>query len=86
TAILTEIAFLFAISSSLPKVPYLTFIDAFFLMSFMSVARALSSWSQCIRVMNGAAPNTRRASAQHREYCTRLFMLRFWSSSPWYFS
>jgi hypothetical protein len=34
TAILTEIAFLFAISSSLPKVPYLTFIDAFFLMSF----------------------------------------------------
>ena len=35
TAILTEIAFLFAISSSLPKVPYLTFIDAFFLMSFM---------------------------------------------------
>lgn len=34
TAVLTEIAFLFAISSSLPKVPYLTFIDAFFLMSF----------------------------------------------------
>jgi hypothetical protein len=34
TAILTEIAFLFAISSSLPKVPYLTFIDAFFLVSF----------------------------------------------------
>jgi len=35
TAILTEIAFLFAISSSLPKVPYLTFIDAFFLVSFV---------------------------------------------------
>ena len=35
TAILTEIAFLFAISSSLPKVPYLTFIDAFFLISFV---------------------------------------------------
>ena len=35
TAILTEIAFLFAISSSLPKVPYLTFIDAFFLLSFV---------------------------------------------------
>ncbi len=35
TAILTEIAFLFAISSSLPKVPYLTFIDAFFLVSFI---------------------------------------------------
>jgi hypothetical protein len=35
TAILTEIAFLFAISNSLPKVPYLTFIDAFFLMSFV---------------------------------------------------
>jgi hypothetical protein len=34
TAMLTEIAFLFAISSSLPKVPYLTFIDAFFLVSF----------------------------------------------------
>jgi Neurotransmitter-gated ion-channel ligand binding domain len=35
TAILTEIAFLFAISTSLPKVPYLTFIDAFFLISFV---------------------------------------------------
>jgi len=35
TAILTEIAFLFAISTSLPKVPYLTFIDAFFLLSFV---------------------------------------------------
>jgi hypothetical protein len=34
TAILTEIAFLFATSSSLPKVPCLTFIDAFFLVSF----------------------------------------------------
>jgi hypothetical protein len=34
TAILTEIAFLFAISTSLPKVPYLTFMDAFFLLSF----------------------------------------------------
>jgi Neurotransmitter-gated ion-channel ligand binding domain len=34
TVILTEIAFLFAISSSLPKVPYLTVIDAFFLVSF----------------------------------------------------
>jgi hypothetical protein len=34
TAILTEIAFLFAISSNLPKVPYLTFIDAFFLVTF----------------------------------------------------
>jgi hypothetical protein len=35
TAILTEIAFLFAISGTLPKVPYLTFIDAFFLVSFV---------------------------------------------------
>jgi hypothetical protein len=35
TAILTEIAFLFAISTSLPKVPYLTFIDAFFLICFV---------------------------------------------------
>jgi hypothetical protein len=35
TAILTEIAFLFAISTNLPKVPYLTFIDAFFLVSFV---------------------------------------------------
>jgi hypothetical protein len=34
TAILTEIAFLFAISTSLPKVPYLTFFDVFFLVSF----------------------------------------------------
>ncbi len=34
TAVLTEIAFLFAISTNLPKVPYLTFIDAFFLVSF----------------------------------------------------
>jgi fatty acid desaturase len=35
TVILTEIAFLFAISTSLPKVPYLTFIDAFFLLTFI---------------------------------------------------
>src|SRR5262249_13218045 len=35
TVILTEIAFLFAITTSLPKVPYLTFIDAFFLASFV---------------------------------------------------
>jgi hypothetical protein len=33
TAILTEIAFLFAISSSLPRIPYLTYIDAFFLLT-----------------------------------------------------
>jgi hypothetical protein len=31
TTILTVIAFAFSISLSLPKVPYLTFIDAFFL-------------------------------------------------------
>ena len=78
TAILTEIAFLFAISSSLPKVPYLTFIDAFFLVSLRSAARALSSWSRSIRVTNGAAWNTRSESAQSREHCTRLFMSRVW--------
>ena len=37
TTILTVIAFSFAISSSLPKVPYLTFIDAFFLACYFFV-------------------------------------------------
>lgn len=35
SALLTQIAFLFVIASSLPKVPYLTYIDAFFLISFL---------------------------------------------------
>jgi hypothetical protein len=34
TAILTEIALLFAISSDLPRIPYLTYFDAFFLIGF----------------------------------------------------
>ncbi len=37
TTILTVIAFAFAISNSLPKVPYLTFIDVFFLACYVFV-------------------------------------------------
>jgi hypothetical protein len=37
TTILTVIAFAFAISSTLPKVPYLLYIDAFFLTCFLFV-------------------------------------------------
>ena len=37
TTILTVIAFAFAISSNLPKVPYLTFIDVFFLTCYVFV-------------------------------------------------
>jgi hypothetical protein len=37
TTILTVIAFAFAISSNLPKVPYLTFIDVFFLSCYVFV-------------------------------------------------
>ncbi|MGO9605508.1 MAG: hypothetical protein ACLQAT_19325 [Candidatus Binataceae bacterium] len=37
TTILTVIAFSFSISSSLPRVPYLTYIDAFFLSSYLFV-------------------------------------------------
>lgn len=37
TTILTVIAFAFAISASLPKVPYLTFIDGFFLACYVFV-------------------------------------------------
>jgi hypothetical protein len=42
TVILTEIAFLFSISSSLPKAPYLPFIDAFFLVSFAFSSACIS--------------------------------------------
>lgn len=35
SALLTQVAFLFVISNSLPRVPYLTYIDAFFLISFL---------------------------------------------------
>lgn len=35
SALLTLIAFLFVIASSLPRVPYLTYIDAFFLITFL---------------------------------------------------
>jgi len=37
TTILTVIAFAFAISSSMPRVPYLTYIDAFFLQCYVFV-------------------------------------------------
>jgi len=37
TTILTVIAFAFSISLSLPKVPYLTYIDAFFLLCLVFV-------------------------------------------------
>lgn len=41
TTILTVIAFAFSISASLPKVPYLTLIDAFFLISYLFVFSAI---------------------------------------------
>jgi len=37
TTVLTIIAFAFAISGSLPRVPYLTFIDKFFLTCYLKV-------------------------------------------------
>jgi Neurotransmitter-gated ion-channel transmembrane region len=37
TTILTLIAFAFAIQANLPKVPYLTFIDVFFLVCYLFV-------------------------------------------------
>ena len=41
TTVLTVIAFAFAISASLPRVPYLTFIDAFFLTCYVFVFIAI---------------------------------------------
>jgi hypothetical protein len=41
TTVLTIIAFAFAISASLPRVPYLTFIDAFFLSCYVFVFIAI---------------------------------------------
>ena len=41
TTVLTIIAFAFAISASLPRVPYLTFIDAFFLTCYVFVFIAI---------------------------------------------
>jgi len=42
TTILTVIAFAFAISSSMPRVPYLTYIDAFFLQCYVFVFLAFT--------------------------------------------
>ena len=36
TTILTVIAFAFAISATMPRLPYLTYIDAFFLECYFS--------------------------------------------------
>ena len=41
TTILTVIAFSFSVESSMPKVPYLTYIDCFFLATYMIVFLAL---------------------------------------------
>jgi cadmium resistance protein CadD (predicted permease) len=41
TTILTVIAFAFSISASLPRVPYLTLIDVFFLVSYLFVFLAI---------------------------------------------
>ena len=41
TTILTVIAFAFAISATMPRVPYLTYIDAFFLTCYVFVFLAI---------------------------------------------
>ena len=63
TAILTEIAFLFAISSSLPKVPYLTFIDAFFLVSFVFSFVSMLELVVVHQALEWEWPDMRTASA-----------------------
>jgi hypothetical protein len=66
TAILTEIAFLFAISSSLPRIPYLTYIDAFFLItlffSFLSMAELVIVHQAIEQEHFGRAQSIRRVS------------------------
>lgn len=42
TTLLTVIAFAFAISSTMPRVPYLTYIDAFFLLCYVFVFLAMA--------------------------------------------
>ncbi len=48
TTILTVIAFAFAIQANLPKVPYLTFIDVFFLVCYLFVFFLLASMPAAI--------------------------------------
>jgi hypothetical protein len=82
TAILTEIAFLFAISSSLPKVPYLTFIDAFFLMSFTFSCACIVELVMVHQNQERSRPEYAERVRTISRYCTRSFTSWSWAQSP----
>jgi hypothetical protein len=74
SALLTMIAFLFAISSSLPKVPYLTYIDVFFLIDFLFAFAVLAE----LLVVHQAIVNGRSARAARLRRLSRvLFPLAY---------
>jgi hypothetical protein len=67
TTILTVIAFAFAIQANLPKVPYLTFIDVFFLICYLFVfATAIELTAVHLAGRSGHGPRIRRLSTAIR--------------------
>ncbi len=67
TTILTVIAFAFAIQANLPKVPYLTFIDVFFLICYVFVfATAVEITAVHLAGRSGHSARTRRLNSASR--------------------
>ncbi len=67
TTILTVIAFAFAIQANLPKVPYLTFIDVFFLICYLFVfATAIELTAVHLASRTGRGAHIRRLSTAIR--------------------
>ena len=76
TTILTVIAFAFAIQANLPKVPYLTFIDVFFLSATCSCSRPRSNlpW-YILRADQGMAARARRSNSASRIVLPAAFVV-----------
>lgn len=67
TTILTVIAFAFAIQANLPKVPYLTFIDLFFLVCYLFVfATAIEITAEHVTGRSGHLERARRLNRLSR--------------------
>jgi hypothetical protein len=76
TTILTVIAFAFAIQANLPKVPYLTFIDVFFLVCYLFVfATAIELTAVHLAGRSGHAEHVRRLSNAFRIVLPAAFVI-----------
>ena len=74
TTILTVIAFAFSISSSLPRLPYLTLIDAFFLISYLFVFSAILEHVAIHNLLDAKRESTAR---RFRQFSRWLFPVAY---------